>query len=404
MNRKNIKLSDVIKIHHGWPFKSEFFREDQNSNLIVVNIGNFRYEGGFRFESTRVRGYSGPYPKEYELKPSDILLIMTCQTEGGEILGVPGRIPDDGKVYLHNQRLGKVEVLRPDIVDDSFLYWLFLSKDFNNHLFKTASGTKILHTAPSRIEAYLTSIPPLLIQKKIGSLLNSLNDKIELNRQMNGTLDQIALTYYKHLFENKEISFEWGSAKLGSIAYITMGQSPKSEFYNTDTNGLPFHQGVTNFGDRFPTHSIYSSHILKTARMGDILLSVRAPVGRLNICDQDIVIGRGLSAIRHKNNKMSYLYYLLRHIFEKEDSIGSGTIFNAVSKHDIENIIITNPPEELIIKFETKVNEYDQLIQSNIQEIKTLTELLDYLLPRLLSGEIEVKAAEDQVEEALSGA
>jgi type I restriction enzyme, S subunit len=94
---------------------------------IVVGIGNFEYSGGFRFESTTLKAYIGDYPKEFILKPGDILLVMTCQTAGGEILGIPGRIPNDGRTYLHNQRMGKVIIRDKKKVDIGFLYWLFLT-------------------------------------------------------------------------------------------------------------------------------------------------------------------------------------------------------------------------------------------------------------------------------------
>src|SRR5437899_2227555 len=119
---EEVRLGDLLQIKHGWPFKSAFFSEELTGRPIVVNIGNFRYTGGFRFESTTAREYRDDYPREYELSPGDVLLVMTCQTAGGEILGIPGRIPDDGRTYLHNQRLGKVVITRPDLTDDGFLY------------------------------------------------------------------------------------------------------------------------------------------------------------------------------------------------------------------------------------------------------------------------------------------
>jgi type I restriction enzyme S subunit len=103
------RLRDLCSVKHGFAFKGRFMTTDDTDDLpIVVNIGNFRYTGGFRFESTKIQRYTGEYPSEYELKPGDILLVMTCQTSGGEILGVPGRIPNDGRIYLHNQRMGLV--------------------------------------------------------------------------------------------------------------------------------------------------------------------------------------------------------------------------------------------------------------------------------------------------------
>src|SRR5437868_279783 len=145
---QEIRLGDYVRIKHGWPFKSEYFSEYVDDKPVVVNIGNFKYTGGFRFDSTTLKGYLGDYPEEYVLEPNDILLVMTCQTAGGEILGIPGLIPDDRRKYLHNQRMGKVVITQPTIVDPYYLYYLFLSPDFNHHLAVTASGTKILHTSP----------------------------------------------------------------------------------------------------------------------------------------------------------------------------------------------------------------------------------------------------------------
>ena len=135
-----MRLGDLVSIKHGWSFKGRYFSEQRNGRPIVVNIGNFRYTGGFRFEGTTVKEYCGEYPPEYELRPGEILLVMTCQTSGGEILGIPGRVPDDGRTYLHNQRMGRVIVDRPDIIDENYLNWLLLSPEFNRELATTASG------------------------------------------------------------------------------------------------------------------------------------------------------------------------------------------------------------------------------------------------------------------------
>jgi type I restriction enzyme S subunit len=167
---------------------------------IVVNIGNFRYSGGFRFQETTVREYRGDYPKEFELKPSDILLVMTCQTAGGEILGIPARVPDDGRSYLHNQRLGKVQVTRPDLVDQNYLYWVFLSGEFNRELFLSATGSKILHTAPTRIENFKFRRPPLEEQRAIAHMLDSVEQKLDLNRLMNETLERISRALFRSWF------------------------------------------------------------------------------------------------------------------------------------------------------------------------------------------------------------
>ena len=210
---REVMLGDVVSITHGWPFKSKFFSEDLSGKPIVVNIGNFQYTGGFRFESTTVKEYREDYPAEYDLKPRDILLVMTCQTAGGEILGIPGRIPDDGRTYLHNQRLGKVVVKEADAVDPDFLYWLFLWSEFNRELYVGATGTKILHTAPKRIEAFKFKLPPIGEQRAIASILGALDDKIELNRRMNATLESLARAIFKSWF----VDFDPVRSKLSLI-------------------------------------------------------------------------------------------------------------------------------------------------------------------------------------------
>jgi len=302
---------------------------------------------------------------------------------------------------------------KKDLLDERFLYYLVSNPAFTEYLVAHEKGAAYPAVGTETIENAIVNIPDLPTQKKISDILGSLDDKIELNRRMNETLEQMAMALYKHWFvdfgpfQDKTedgIPIGWTSGYLGEISDIIMGQSPKSSYYNNVGEGLPFHQGVTNFGDRIPKHEVYSSQILKVAKRGDILVSVRAPVGRINIADRDIVIGRGLSAFRHKSNKMSYLFYTLKNIFKEEDSIGSGTVFNSVSKNDLEKIPILIPPNEIIEQFENQVKEIDRLILTNIFEIRSLIETRDYLLPRLLSGEIEVREAEEQVEEVLANA
>lgn len=210
---KENTLGDLINIRHGWAFKGEFFNETNQPKNIVVAIGNFNYSGGFRFESTRTKEYLDSYPKEYELTPSDILLAMTCQTAGGEILGIPGRIPSDSNTYLHNQRLGKVEIKDEEATDPSFIYWLWLWRDFNHHLVATATGTKILHTAPERIKSFIFKCPPIDKQRQIGKTLDALDLKISNLRKQNEMLEQIAQTLFKHWFVDFEFPFDFAQGK-----------------------------------------------------------------------------------------------------------------------------------------------------------------------------------------------
>ena len=126
--------------------------------------------------------------------------------------------------------------------------------------------------------------------------------------------------------------------KLSELADITMGQSPKSKFYNHNGNGLPFLQGCTTFGCFNPTIDTWTTAYNKIAKKGDILFTVRAPVGRLNLANTDVAIGRGLASIKPKNINANYLYYLLYANSNKFSKNSTGTIFDSINKAQLQNV------------------------------------------------------------------
>jgi type I restriction enzyme S subunit len=190
----------------------------------------------------------------------------------------------------------------------------------------------------------------------------------------------------------------WRVGTIETECKLIMGQSPKSEFYNTTGDGLPFHQGVTNFGVRFPTHKTFCSVSERIANKGDILFSVRAPVGRINIADKKLIIGRGLAAIKHNQDHQSFLLYHLVHTFKKEDSIGTGTIFASVTRKELQEVKLIAPKDLIVKVFDAKIQIIDKMIAENEQQSYTLATLRDTLLPKLMSGEIRVKEAEKIME------
>jgi type I restriction enzyme S subunit len=184
----------------------------------------------------------------------------------------------------------------------------------------------------------------------------------------------------------------WQPSCLGNIAKFTMGQSPSSEFYNEVGNGLPFHQGVGTYGERFPRTVTYCSEEGRRAHEGDILFSVRAPVGRLNIADREMIIGRGLAAVRHKSEFNSYLFYLLKTAFADEDIIGNGSIFNSVGKDELARFPIFEPEPSLVERFDATASKIDMQITALMQATERLKLIRDALLPRLISGKLPVEA------------
>ena len=239
-------------------------------------------------------------------------------------------------------------------------------------------------------------------QERIASKLATYDDLIENNRRRINLLEQAARLLYKEWFvclrfpghEHVKITDGvpqgWERKALSDIANITMGQSPKSIYYNEEGNGLPFHQGVTNFGVRFPVHSTFCTVQNRIAEEGDILFSVRAPVGRINIAPDKLVIGRGLSAIRSNCGQQNFLFYALKAHFFKEDMMGGGAIFTAITKKDLHCVELIQPPERLVQMFMDHIEPIDAQIGTLHRAILSLTQARDLLLPRLMNGKISV--------------
>ena len=245
-------------------------------------------------------------------------------------------------------------------------------------------------------------IPEYKEQCRIADILSAYDDLIENNQKQIKLLEEAAQRLYKEWFvdwrfpghENTKIvdgvPEGWNEKTLSQVANVIMGQSPKSEFYNSEKKGLPFHQGVGSYGVRFVMDDIYSTSYTRIAEPNSILFSVRAPVGRLNITKNKVVIGRGLAAINQTDGCQSYLYYLLKNRFFKDNIVGNGSIFASVSKDELLNQKFLIPERNLMMQFEKIVSQMDKQIENLDSKNKKLIEARDRLLPKLMSGEVEV--------------
>ena len=169
----------------------------------------------------------------------------------------------------------------------------------------------------------------------------------------------------------------WKEVKLGDIIDIIMGQSPKSQFYNKDKEGMPFLQGSSTFGHLYPSFEVYSNDIKKIAVNGSVLMSVRAPVGDLNMANTDICIGRGLCSINGKNKSLNrYIFYLLNYYKAKIVNIQTGTVFGAISKDNILNFKVSIPQSEDEQKrIASILSSFDDKIELNNKTNKILEEM-----------------------------
>ena len=280
------------------------------------------------------------------------------------------------------------------ISDTNFVYYLARFEDVRKFAEQQMIGTSgRQRVSKDAFENLIISLPPLPIQQRIASILSSLDDKIELNRQTNYTLETMAQTLFRDMCVPKGdvLPEGWRVGKLNDIVEINMGQSPSGESFNQNKEGVIFFQGRAEFGFRFPVVDKYTVEPKKFADKFDTLLSVRAPVGTINIASQKCCIGRGLAAIKGKNNYLSFAFYLLKNLSEVFEMYnGEGTVFGSISRTDLENIEIIIPPKENIYYFNQQAKAFDELIFINEQETQTLITLRDSLLPKLMKGAIAV--------------
>ena len=280
----------------------------------------------------------------------------------------------------------------------NFLFYLLTQSEYIQHLQAIAEQSTSAYPSikPSDIEDLIIKIPDVVIQQKISSILSAIDDKIELNNKINANLEQQAQAIFKSWFVDFApfggvMPDDWHIGKLFEISDITMGQSPKGTSYNEKGIGMLFFQGRTDFGNRFPKIRMYTTEPKRTAEKGDILLSVRAPVGDLNIATQKCCIGRGLASIRSKFNHSSFLFYTVFNLKSQFDMFnGEGTVFGSINQKALKEMSVIIPKQKIIDEFERIVSPIDNVIKNNFDEICYLSELRDTLLPKLMNGEIDV--------------
>lgn len=187
----------------------------------------------------------------------------------------------------------------------------------------------------------------------------------------------------------------WRVGTLNEIADITMGQSPQGASYNENAVGTVFYQGRAEFTDRFPSRRLFTTEPKRMANAGDVLLSVRAPVGDLNIANEPCCIGRGLAAIHAKNGFASFIFYTMQALkTELEKYNGEGTVFGCINKDSLSSQKVIIPPRNIIADFESIASSLDCQYFVDFNENIHLAQLRDTLLPKLMSGEIDVSEEE----------
>lgn len=293
--------------------------------------------------------------------------------------------------------LSSIAIFRPNqrIVTPEYLCYLLKSPKVYNYIKDNCvSGSAVPRIVLKTFKEVEMDVPDLVTQKKRCSILLSIDRKIQTNSKINGNLSDQAKALFKNMFPSAGKSDE-ANGVLADIATITMGQSPDGKSYNEEGAGAIFYQGRTEFGDRFPSVRLFTTEPKRMAEAGDILMSVRAPVGDYNVATASCCIGRGLASIRSINGYSSFLLYTMDSLREQLNVFnGEGTVFGSINQVALKSMPVWIPSVEEMGAFEQIAAPIDAAILNNWKENCRLIAMRDSLLPKLMSGELDVSEIE----------
>ncbi|MBQ0159702.1 MAG: restriction endonuclease subunit S [Bacteroidales bacterium] len=303
--------------------------------------------------------------------------------------------------------------INTEIANPYYLYCYLCSLDLSG----LVSGTGLPSMTFDSYYHVVVDLPQIDYQNKVANCLMNLDRKIALNRKINAELEQMAKELYDYWFVQfdfpnaegkpyksshgkmvyndqlkRKIPEGWSNARLIDIANITMGQSPEGSTYNGNGDGVLFYQGSTDFGERFPQVRQYTTSPTRFAKKGDILMSVRAPVGATNIANNDCCIGRGLCAMNSKIGSITHLYYIIK-TFEQRfnHANASGTTFGSITKEELHQLPVIKPEQSIINQFESICQPIFDKQMTIGEENNRLVSLRDQLLPLLMNGQVKIK-------------
>lgn len=385
------KLGDYIRIKHGFAFKGEYITAE-NNGVVLVTPGNFEIGGGFKEDKCKY--FNGDYPKEYVLSPYDLIVTMTDLSKQGDTLGYSALVPKTNRVYLHNQRIGLVDVYNPK-ADKMFIYWLMRTQKYQKTIVATSSGSTVKHTSPSRIYDVEVDLPPIDVQKKIAAILSALDEKIATNRAINDNLQQQAAALFSSLYDrsNTEVRFTdliqilgGGTPKTGENTYW----NGNIAFFTPKDVGIPYtlitektisKEGLSHCNSRlYPVNTVF--------------VTARGTVGKVGMSGVPMAMNQSCYALVGKETHQLLVYFYTLKAVDRLKHKASGAVFDAITTRDFESEQIMKLSDDDATAF-LRVAEpmFQEVLNNNIENLR-LSTLRDSLLPKLMSGEIDVSAVQ----------
>ncbi|MFT8711009.1 MULTISPECIES: restriction endonuclease subunit S, partial [Acetobacteraceae] len=423
-----MKLADVIDIRHGFAFRGEFF-SDSPTGFILATPGNFAIGGGFR--SGKAKYYNGPVPDEYCLSEGDIIVTMTDLSKDADTLGYSASVPASANTFLHNQRIGKI--VPKGNINLRFIYWLMRTPAYRDEILASYTGSTVKHTSPSRILSFQFDCPSLEDQGRIASILDILDNKIDLNCRTNETLEAMA----RALFQDWFVGFGPTRAKMaGQAAYLApeiwklfpdrLDDEEKPEGWTVEPvdnvasflNGLALQKYPAGEGAFLPAIKIAqlrseSTHSADRVSVGipceyvveegDILFSWSGSLLCKFWNGERGALNQHLFKVTSGRFPDWFVFEWIQHYMPDFQAIAESkaTTMGHIQRHHLTESLVTIPSSCVMKQADLIIGSHIRKIKENHKESRNLSELRDLLLPRLMSGEIRIRDAGKMVEDAL---
>lgn len=410
-------LGQFFRIKHGYAFKGEFFADI--GQYILLTPGNFGAQGGLQERGSREKFYAGMFPPEFLLQPGEMLVVMTDLTQNAPILGSPAIIPAANR-FLHNQRLGKIVSLDETRMDKKFLYHLFNSPSVRSQIRASATGSTVRHTAPDRIYAVSVRVPPISIQRRIASILSAYDDLIENNTRRIKILEEMAQRIYREWFvhfrfpghenvrmvesELGPIPEGWSLGRLSTVASVNELSIRPAEAPEVITyiDIASVSTGRIDAKTEIPFESA-PGRARRIVRHGDTIWSTVRPNRRSYALvlqpETNLVVSTGFAVLSPRAVPFSYLYIATttRDFADYLTNHATGSAYPAVNAKDFEAATILVPNNDVLNSFHGVTSGMFELARCLHDKNANLRATRDLLLPKLISGEINVEALEPEL-------
>lgn len=374
-------LGDICMFRAGTAFPKQFQGED-SGEIPFIKVSDLKHSANslyIRHSANWVDMSTVEHLKASLLHPGAIVFAKIGEGLKAERFRLVARA-----TCIDNNLMGAI----PQGVNAHFLYYLMVHTGVA-HL---VEGSALPYLRQSDLERIPVCVPPNDEQRRIAGVLGALDDKIESNRRIAVKCDEVASELFGQAASMNQ--------KLDEVSEVRMGVSPPGFSYNETGEGIAFFQGVRDFSYLHPVARVYTNAPKRLAKPGDILFSVRAPVGRLNIADSTCCIGRGLAAIT-SNRSAICLFALRAAAAEWEKFSAEGTVFGAVNQKSLKSTLIPWPDPVAEEELEYQLSSLVALASQSERGSISLSKLRDALLPELMSGRMRVDEAGRLVSEAL---